>query len=352
MKTEILSILRQRDGFVSGQQLCEEFQVSRTAVWKVIEQLKSEGYQIEAVRNKGYRLTCSPDVMSKAEIESLMKTKWAGHPVIYHDQVDSTNTQAKRLGEDLASGGNMTFSGNLASSGNDTFGEAKVGAGHGTLVVADLQTAGKGRRGRSWESPSGASIYMSILLRPDILPDRAPMLTLVMAQSVAEAVRELTGAEVGIKWPNDIVLNGKKICGILTEMSAEIDYINYVVIGVGVNVNTPDFPEMLVNTATSLKIELGQSVKRSALIAAVMKRFEENYETFIRTGDLSGMQERYNSLLVNRNRDVRVLEPGHEYNGRALGINSIGELLVEKEDGTTAEIFAGEVSVRGLYGYV
>lgn len=328
MKTEILSILRQRDGFVSGQQLCEEFQVSRTAVWKVIEQLKAEGYQIEAVRNKGYRLTCSPDVMSKAEIESLMKTKWAGHPVIYHDQVDSTNTQAKRLGEELARDG------------------------HGTLVVADLQTAGKGRRGRSWESPSGASIYMSILLRPDILPDQAPMLTLVMAQSVAEAVQELTGAEVGIKWPNDIVLNGKKICGILTEMSAEIDYINYVVIGVGVNVNTPDFPEALVETATSLKIELGQSVKRSALIAAVMKRFEENYETFIRTGDLSGIQDQYNSLLVNRDRDVRVLEPGHEYNGHALGINSTGELLVEKEDGTTAEIFAGEVSVRGIYGYV
>ena len=328
MKTEILSILRQRDGFVSGQQLCEEFQVSRTAVWKVIEQLKAEGYQIEAVRNKGYRLTCSPDVMSKAEIESLMKTKWAGHPVIYHDQVDSTNTQAKRLGEELARDG------------------------HGTLVVADLQTAGKGRRGRSWESPSGASIYMSILLRPDILPDQAPMLTLVMAQSVAEAVQELTGAEVGIKWPNDIVLNGKKICGILTEMSAEIDYINYVVIGVGVNVNTPDFPEALTKTATSLKIELGQSVKRSALIAAVMKRFEENYETFIRTGDLSGIQDQYNSLLVNLDRDVRVLEPGHEYNGHALGINSTGELLVEKEDGTTAEIFAGEVSVRGIYGYV
>ena len=328
MKTEILSILRQRDGFVSGQQLCEEFQVSRTAVWKVIEQLKAEGYQIEAVRNKGYRLTCSPDVMSKAEIESLMKTKWAGHPVIYHDQVDSTNTQAKRLGEELARDG------------------------HGTLVVADLQTAGKGRRGRSWESPSGASIYMSILLRPDILPDQAPMLTLVMAQSVAEAVRELTGAEVGIKWPNDIVLNGKKICGILTEMSAEIDYINYVVIGVGVNVNTPDFPEALAKTATSLKIELGQNIKRSLLIAAVMKRFEENYETFIRTGDLSKIQEQYNSLLVNRDRDVRVMEPGHEYNGHALGINRTGELLVEKEDGTTAEIFAGEVSVRGIYGYV
>lgn len=313
---------------MSGQQLCEEFHVSRTAVWKVIEQLKSEGYQIEAVRNKGYRLTCSPDVMSKAEIESLMRTNWAGHPVIYHDQVDSTNTQAKRLGEELARDG------------------------HGTLVVADLQTAGKGRRGRSWESPSGASIYMSILLRPEILPDQAPMLTLVMAQSVAEAVQELTGAEVGIKWPNDIVLNGKKICGILTEMSAEIDYINYVVIGVGVNVNTPDFPEALVETATSLKIELGQSVKRSALIAAVMKRFEENYETFIRMGDLSGIQDQYNSLLVNRERDVRVLEPGHEYNGHALGINSTGELLVEKEDGTTAEIFAGEVSVRGIYGYV
>lgn len=326
MKTEILTILRRSAGYVSGQQLCDKLHVSRTAVWKIIEQLKEEGYQIEAVRNKGYHLKESPDVLSKAEIESQMDTEWAGRNVLYFHVTDSTNIQAKKLGES--------------------------GGIHGTLVAADRQESGKGRRGRGWESPSGGSIYMTILLRPDIEPGRAPMLTLVMAKSVAEAVRERTGQAALIKWPNDIVLSGKKICGILTEMSAEIDYINHVVIGVGINVNTDGYPEDIAKKATSLCIESGQTYQRAELMAAVMKHFEQNYALFMKTEDLSAIQEDYNELLVNIDRDVCVLEPGHEYNGRALGINEAGELLVEKEDGTTARVFAGEVSVRGIYGYV
>lgn len=326
MKAKILSMLRETDGYISGQQLCEELHVSRTAVWKVMEQLKAEGYKIEAVRNRGYHLEEAPDVMSKAEIESLISTKWAGCDVLYFPEIDSTNTYAKRLGDE--------------------------GACHGTLVVADRQTAGKGRRGRVWESPSGSSIYMSILLRPEIVPNRAPMLTLVMAQSVAEAVAFVTGEEALIKWPNDIVLNRKKICGILTEMSTEISWINHVVIGVGINVNTESFPEEFARTATSIYLESGQKVQRSRLTAEVMKRFEQYYELFVETGDLSGMQENYNKLLVNRDRDVRILEPGHEYNGHAIGINETGELLVRTEDGRMVEVYAGEVSVRGIYGYV
>ena len=326
MSTEILTILRESEGYVSGQQLCEQMHVSRTAVWKVIEQLKKEGYTIEAVRNKGYRLTGSPDVMSSAEIESLLETAWAGRDVLYLDETDSTNVQAKKLGE---------------AEGT-----------HGTLIVSDRQTAGKGRRGRGWDSPSGASIYMSILLRPDILPDKAPMLTLVMALAVVRAVREITGEEAGIKWPNDIVLNKKKICGILTEMSAEIDYINHVVIGVGINVNTEDFPEEIKKTATSLFIETGKKWKRSEFIAAAMKYFEEYYEIFLKTQNLKMLQEIYNGFLVNKDAQVRVLEPGNEFDGCALGINETGELLVRKSDGEITKIYAGEVSVRGIYGYV
>ncbi|MDO4313459.1 MAG: biotin--[acetyl-CoA-carboxylase] ligase [Eubacteriales bacterium] len=326
MKAKILSMLRETDGYISGQQLCEEFHVSRTAVWKVIEQLKTEGYKIEAVRNRGYHLEETPDVMSKAEIESLISTKWAGCGVLYFPEIDSTNTYAKRLGDG--------------------------GADHGTLVVSDKQTAGKGRRGRAWESPSGSSIYMSILLRPEITPNQAPMLTLVMAQSVAQAIRKITGEEAMIKWPNDIVLNKKKICGMLTEMSTEIAWINYVVIGVGINVNTESFPEELNKKATSLYLESGRKIQRSQLIAESMRQFEHYYELFIETGNLSAMQEDYNRLLVNRDRDVRIMEPGNEYNGHAIGINETGELLVCKEDGQIAEIYAGEVSVRGIYGYV
>lgn len=326
MKTEILSMLRETDGYISGQQLCERFQVSRTAVWKVMEQLKAEGYQIEAVRNRGYHLEKSPDVLGEAEIKSLLNTSWAGCDVLYFPETDSTNTRAKRLGDE--------------------------GAVHGTLVAADRQTGGKGRRGRRWESPAGSSIYMSILLRPDIPPDQAPMLTLVMAQSTAEAIRIRTGEEALIKWPNDIVINGKKVCGILTEMSTEIQWINHVVIGVGINVNTEHFPEELAETATSIYLESGEKQLRSGLIAEVLKQFERYYAMFLETGNLSAMQEEYNRLLVNRDREVKVLEPGNEYNGYAIGINETGELLIRTEDGQIREIYAGEVSVRGIYGYV
>ena len=319
-------MLRESDGYVSGQQLCEKFQVSRTAVWKVMEQLKEEGYQIEAVRNRGYRLSESPDILSQAEIESRISTEWAGRNVSYFRETDSTNTQAKRLGEE--------------------------GAPAGTLVAADRQMAGKGRRGRSWDSPPGRDIYMSLLLRPDIRPSDAPMLTLVMALSVAEAIRERTGIDARIKWPNDIVAGGKKLCGILTEMSAEMDYINYIVIGVGINVNQPSFPEDIADRATSLMLEAGRSFPRAPLIAAVMERFEEDYSRFLETNDLSGMREAYNELLVNVGRQVRVLEPGHEYTALSSGINDRGELLVQREDGSREAVFAGEVSVRGMYGYV
>lgn len=326
MKSEILRLLKENATYISGQQLCDHFQVSRTAVWKVIEQLKKEGYQIEAVRNKGYRLVDSPDVMSKAEIESLMKTRWAGKKVVYYDETDSTNNRAKDAGE--------------------------KGGEHGTLFVADRQVAGKGRRGRSWDSPAGTSIYMTILLHPDMLPSKAPRLTLLMALAVAEGIQKVTGLETQIKWPNDIVIHGRKVCGILTEMSAEIDYINYVVIGVGINVNQETFPEEIQERAVSLKAETGTSVKRSELIAAAMESFEKYYEIFLKTGDLSEVREQYNSLLVNINKEVKVLEPGNEYEAYALGINETGELIVRLPGGQKKEVYAGEVSVRGVYGYV
>lgn len=319
-------MLRESGSYISGQQICEQLHVSRTAVWKVIEQLKDEGYQIEAVRNRGYRLTESPDILSQAEIESRISAGWAGRNVFYFPVTDSTNIQAKKLGEE--------------------------GVPHGTLVVADAQEAGKGRRGRRWESPAGRDIYMSLLLRPELQPSSAPMLTLVMAVSVVRVLRRQTGADIRIKWPNDIVLDGKKLCGILTEMSAELGYIHYVVIGVGINVNQPEFPEEIADRAVSLMQAAGAPVLRAPLIAEVLREFEAYYRIFMATGDLSGMQQEYNRLLVNVGRKVRVLEPGHEYEGCTDGINEKGELLVRREDGTVTAVYAGEVSVRGIYGYV
>ena len=319
-------MLRQSDGYLSGQQLCDHFQVSRTAVWKAINQLKEEGYEIEAVRNKGYRIVDIPDRITADAIKSCLETKWMAKNLEYYDEIDSTNNRAKALGE--------------------------AGGADGTLFVAETQTAGKGRRGRCWQSPAGSSISMSILLRPKMNPSDAPMLTLVMAYASTIALREKTGLDIGIKWPNDLVVNGKKISGILTEMSAEIDYINHVVIGVGINVNQDTFPDDIKETASSLKMELGKRIKRSGLIAAVMKNFEKYYEIFQETEDLSGLKELYNSMLVNKDREVKVLEPGNEYKAYAIGINQTGELIVRTPDGKEKEIYAGEVSVRGVYGYV
>ena len=326
MKSDILKLLRETEGYISGQQISQQFGVSRTAVWKVIRQLQEEGYQVEAVRNKGYHIVDSPDVITKEELDSLMKTRWAGRNILYYDVTDSTNLRIK-----------------LAADG---------GAPHGTLAVADWQTAGRGRRGRMWISPAGSSIYMSILLRPEIRPDKASMLTLVMALSVAEGIEQYESLELQIKWPNDIIIRGKKLAGILTEMSTQIDYINHVTVGVGINVNMTDFPEDISGIATSLQLECGHIVKRAPLIAAVMERLEENYEIFLKTEDLSGLLDRYRALLVNLDRDVQIIGSKETYQAHAIGIGRTGELIVRRKDSTVEKIYAGEVSVRGVYGYV
>ncbi len=325
MKTAILKMLRQSGGFVSGQEICGKLGVSRTAVWKTIRQLQEEGYQVEAVRNRGYRMIDGPDVVTAGEIESLLDTEWAGKQIVCYPETDSTNIRIRHLGDE--------------------------GAPHGTLAVADRQMAGRGRRGRTWESPGGSCIYMSLLLRPDLAPEKAPMLTLVMACSVAEGIMDCADVKVQIKWPNDIIANGKKLAGILTEMSTQVDYINHVTIGVGINVNLQHFPED-IQTATSLFLETGEKRKRAPIIAAVMKRFEENYKIFMRTEDMSGLMEKYSRLLVNQGREVRILGENAGYRACAEGINQKGELVVRKEDGTVENICAGEVSVRGVYGYV
>ncbi len=331
-KSDILTWLRNSEDYVSGQQLCDHFGVSRTAVWKVINQLKEEGYRIESVSRKGYRLVESPaDVYSASEIASRLHTEWAGRNLHFYASTGSTNPDAKRFAEE--------------------------GEPHGTIVVADRQTAGRGRRGRSWASPAGTSIYFTIVVRPVFAPDKASMITLVTALSVAQAIEEVTGLRAQIKWPNDIVVHKKKVCGILTEMSMtpEMDEIQFVVAGVGVNTNhdsPEDFPEEIRETATSLKIESGKQIDRAGLLERILARFEKNYDFFAETEDLSGLQEAYQAHLINMDAQVMILDPAGEYTGISRGITKTGELIVERDNGEQTLVYAGEVSVRGLYGYV
>lgn len=326
MKEEILRLLRSADGYISGQELCNRFGVSRTAVWKAINQLKEAGYEIEAQQNKGYRLMAAPDLMTEAEIKSLMHTEWVAKEVLYFDTIDSTNTKAQEL--------------------------AEKGYPSGTLVVADKQESGKGRRGRSWVSPSGTGIFMTLMIKPDINPNNASMLTLVAALAVAKAITSVTGEKALIKWPNDIVINGKKVCGILTEMNAQFDYINHIVVGIGINVHNESFPEEISQMASSLMIEAGgKRFHRAQIIAETMSYFEQYYDTFLKTQDLSALVREYDELLVNRNKSVRVLDPKEPFDGKAMGITSKGELIVDTWESRKL-VSSGEVSVRGIYGYV
>ena len=326
MKEAILRLLRSADGYISGQELCNRFGVSRTAVWKAINQLKEAGYEIEAQQNKGYRLMAAPDLMTEAEIKSLMHTEWVAKEVLYFDTIDSTNTKAQEL--------------------------AEKGYPSGTLVVADKQESGKGRRGRSWVSPSGTGIFMTLMIKPDINPNNASMLTLVAALAVAKAITSVTGEEAMIKWPNDIVVNSKKVCGILTEMNAQFDYINHIVVGIGINVHNESFPEEISQMASSLMIEAGgKRFHRAQIIAETMSYFEQYYDTFLKTQDLSALVREYDELLVNRNKSVRVLDPKEPFDGKAMGITPKGELIVDTWESRKL-VSSGEVSVRGIYGYV
>ena len=222
----------------------------------------------------------------------------------------------------------------------------------GTVGVTDEQTAGKGRLGRTWVSPPGENIYFSLLLRPEFAPEHASAMTLVMGLSVAQGVRDVTGLDVGIKWPNDVVHDHRKVCGILTEMKAEVGKIHYVVIGTGINVNQTAFAEEIARTATSLKLAKGAEVDRGILLASVLLHFRENYDKYCRTEDVSLLAEEYDELLVSRGKQIRVEDPNGAYTAVSRGITGKGGLVIELPDGTTREIVSGEVSVRGLYGYI
>ncbi len=327
MKSDLINYLLEADDFVSGQEIANKLNISRNAVWKAINKARKEGFEIEAVPNRGYRIVSTDDVFNENTITAELKTKWLGADgnVVFIREIDSTNEEAKR--------------------------RSMAGAGNGLLIAADFQSAGKGRRGRTWQASPGTTIAMSYLLKPDFVPDLAPMMTLLMAMATAKAIREVAGLEAEIKWPNDVIVGGKKLVGILTEMAIESDYIQYVVIGTGINVNVTDFPDDIKDKATSLLIETGKKVSRAKLVAAAAAAFEEYYEVFCSEGNLASLREEYNSLCVNVGRRVRVLDPKGEYEADAYGINEKGELRVRCDDGSEVLVYAGEVSVRGIYGY-
>ncbi|SER89337.1 biotin--[acetyl-CoA-carboxylase] ligase [Lachnobacterium bovis] len=326
MKTAILRMLRNsNENYISGQKLSEQLQVSRTTVCNEVNSLREYGYEIDAVSRKGYLLKTTPDIVNDFAVGSLIKGGEFGKTIVYKDDIPSTNTLAKEL--------------------------AEKGYEHGTVVIADTQSSGRGRRGRNFMSPKGVGIFMTVILKPDFSPYCAPMLTLLAALAVSDAIEEIVEVPAKIKWPNDIVIGNKKICGILTEMSIQSDYINNIVVGIGINVNNPSFPEELKNIAGSIFTETNKKINRDVLIERVLFYFEKYYNIFLETKDLSNVKVIYNQKLVNLDKEVKVLDPTEPYEGIAKGITDNGELIVEINN-QIRHVSSGEVSVRGMYGYV
>lgn len=326
MKSRILKeLLNNKGSFISGQKLSRNLKVSRTAVWKYINILREEGYKIDSVSNKGYRLVEGPDPIMVDEIKDMLKTEFVGHKIIFMQEVNSTNDYAKQIA---------------------------LNEGEGTIVIAEKQTGGKGRMGRRWVSPPGTGIWMTLVLKPELHPSKVYQITQAIAVAVAEAIWETCRLKAGIKWPNDIIVNGKKICGILTEMSAEPDLVYYIVVGIGINVNTgsEDIPDEIRDKASSLKVELGRDVSRKELLVHVAEHIEEVYKRFV-SGGFGAIVYDCNRLSVVLDREVEVIGINCTYRGKALKIREDGVLLVETDHGIE-EILSGDVSVRGVEGYV
>lgn len=320
MKNKLLELLKSNSGYLSGESIGTQLGVSRTAIWKYIKALRAQGYNIEAVTNKGYRLVSDDDVLSSIEVQLSLNTQLIGSKILCFDTVDSTNNKLRLL--------------------------AMEGAVEGTTVIADEQSGGKGRRGRAWSSPKGTGLWMSVLLKPDIAPQEASRITLVAGLSVCQGINNLLGISSGIKWPNDIIIDGKKVCGILTEMSAQIDNVEFVVVGIGINVSTADFPGELKEVAVSLMQATGKKIKRSQVASAILTAFEENYGKYTQEGFLA-VKADYEKSCITLNKEVQVIAK-EGFAGRAVGINDDGELIVEKAGGERVTVFSGEVSVRGV----
>ena len=318
LKQKILDILKSADGYVSGERISEQLNISRAAVWKHIKKFKEDGYEIESVTNKGYRLISSPDIITESGIKSGLNTEFIGHKLFIYDETDTTNERAK----------------------------ANSDAPEGSVFIAEVQTHGKGSRGRGWVSPRGTGIWHTILLKPDISPLEVSQITLVAGLAVCKAI----GLDAKIKWPNDIVIDGRKVCGILTEMSAEMDMVNYVVCGIGINVNTESFDKEIEHRATSMYIESGVKYRRDEIIARLMNEFEYYYKKFLNDG-LNAILDEYKEYCVTIGRNVSVIFKKETVTGTAVDVDENGALVVDTADGII-RVTSGEVSVRGIYGYV
>ena len=321
MKNKILSILMNNDGFVSGEKISRELGISRNCVWKNIEKLKSDGNEIESLKNSGYRLLSTADLVCPPYINP--KTEFIGKQVIYFDKIDSTNKAAK-----------------------DT------PCVDGSLFISDMQTNGRGRMGKNWESPGGCGIFMSIAVNPQIDIEKIMQISLAAGIAVCDVLNAMFNIDCKIKWPNDIVCSGKKLCGILVEANIEERNVSKVVAGIGINVNNDSFPGEISDMAVSLKQITKKSQKRADIVNNILLSFEKYYKLLIYEDGLDKILNLYKTYCVNIGKKVVSTLRNEKICGTAVDISPIGELVIKTDDGKKITVNSGEVSVRGIYGYV
>lgn len=316
---KILSLLRaSSDQYISGQEISSVLHVSRAAVWKQIKVLRELGFEIESKHSQGYRLLSSPDVLLAAEVEDELNCQLIGQRVVSFPETDSTNVQARRLAED--------------------------GSLEGTVVIADRQSAGRGRLGRRWESPFGVNLYCSVILRPEIPVHQAPQLTFLSAVAVAETLNSICHLSAEVKWPNDILVNGAKISGLLNEMSAETERIHFVILGIGINLNmTADqFPEELNYPVTSALIETGKKIDRQKFLRTFLQYLDDYYSEFIQEGFIP-IRRRWEKLCNIMNLQVEVDQGSGKFRGTVVGLDAEGALRLQLEDDQIKSILTGDV---------
>jgi BirA family transcriptional regulator, biotin operon repressor / biotin---[acetyl-CoA-carboxylase] ligase len=317
MEEKIIEIFRKsKTDFVSGEDISNALKVSRAAIWKHIEKLREMGYEFDAVPHLGYRLKKSPDKLYAFEICPRLKTRVIGKKILYYNELDSTNTTAYELAHKIN--------------------------GEGAIVVAEKQNKGKGRLLRHWSSPKSGGIYMSVILRPDITPFYAPVITLMAAVSVAQAIRDVSAVEACIKWPNDIIVKDKKVAGILTEMEAESDRVKFIILGIGINVNS--MLSELPKTASSIARMSGGPVSRQALLIAIIERLEHNYNNINKAG-FSEIRLEWKNLSATLGRRVRANCMHKIIEGTACDIDLDGALKIRTDNGFHEKIFAGDLVV-------
>lgn len=321
-KEKALRALQENGGYLSGEALSEQLNISRAAVWKAITALREQGYEIDSVTGKGYRLISCPDILTEEAIRNGLTGSLVTR-IYTMESVDSTNNEAKR--------------------------RAQEGAPHGSVFVAEEQTGGKGRLGRVWKSPPKTGLWFTLLLRPNAAPEQVTNLTLFAGLAVARAIRALTSLPAQIKWPNDVVIDGKKVCGILTEMAAEMESVEYVIPGIGVNVNTESFPEDIAWKATSLYLSTGKKWSRATVLQAILREMEELLHRQEEKGTGAVLAE-YRENCVTLGKPVSTQRGNIRLSGIAEDITDTGELIVRQSNGSQLIINSGEVSVQGIYG--